>query len=342
MNPMTLTKGPLVRMSIIRDIVFFAQKHGAEPEITLRAAGLTSEQLQQPDLMISRAQSHDIWESVVNQTGNLNLGLEMGRQINPSILGVVGHLYQACPHLLEAMRCVERFNPLFGNSISINLLEEANRVGLRFTQPGIGSLQHMGARQSLDAWMSATRHTFRQIAARVPEPIQLQISCWHAERETDYRRYFGTARILLKAETDIIWFERTAVESPLITSDPELYQYFMKLAQQKLDELQGRDRIVNQLKELLFKTFNNGFHGIEFIADAMHMTPRTLQRRLQAQGYTFSQILEESKQEMSMRLLRSRQYSISEVAYMLGFSEPGSFSRSFRKWTGITPRNFMN
>lgn len=341
METHTVTKAPLVRMSIVRDILFFAEQQGVNRNLMLLEAGIRADDFENPDLMLPRHQVDLVWHAAIQATGNLNLGLEMGSQTHPGILGLAGHLYQSCPHLLEAMRCLERFNDLFGNSVQIKVIESNDQVGLQFLTVGAAG-KNFGIRQALDAWMSAVRHIFEKAGAVRPKPVLVESSCSRLERLPAYQRCFAPAHVVLCADNDIVWYRRAEVEAPQITSDPELYRHFLGMAREKLEAQQGGDPTVSTVRQLLLDTFNQGFHGIEFIADKMHMTPRTLQRRLQAQGYTFSQILEEMKQEMSFKLLKSKQHSVSEIAYMLGFSEPGSFSRSFRKWTGTTPKHFMN
>lgn len=341
METHTVAKVPLVRMSIVRDILFFAEQHGVDRKLLLLEAGIRMEDFENPDLMLSHQQVDTVWQAAIHATENVNLGLEMGSHTHPGVLGLTGHLYQSCPHLLEAMRCLERFNDLFGNTIQLSVVERGDCLGLKFHP--LGSVgRNFGARQALDAWMSAVRYVFEKAGAARPRPILVQTTCINETRRSAYELHFSPAQVELMAAENIVWYKREDVEAPQITSDPELYRHFLAMAREKLEAQQGGDSALSTVRELLISTFNQGFHGIEFIADKMHMTPRTLQRRLQAQGYTFSQILEETKQDMSFKLLKSKQYSVSEIAYMLGFSEPGSFSRSFRKWTGTTPKHFMN
>jgi AraC-like DNA-binding protein len=342
METHTVTKAPLVRMSIVRDILFYAEKQGANLQFILLESGIRQVDFENPDFMLPRHQVDLVWQVATQATQNINLGLDMGSATQPGILGLAGHLYQTCPHLLEAVRCLERFNNLFGNSVKLHVVEKHDLVGICFDSSGFIHSGSFGARQGIDAWMSAVRYIFERAGAARPKPVAVHTSCKRDDRRAAYEHHFAPATLVMSVEEDIIWYKREDLEAPQITSDPELYRHFLKLAQEKLDEMQGADQIANQVRQLLLTTFNQGFHGIEFIADKLHMTPRTLQRRLQAQGYTFSQILEEMKQEMSFKLLRSRQHSISEIAYMLGFSEPGSFSRSFRKWTGTTPKHYLN
>jgi AraC-like DNA-binding protein len=85
----------------------------------------------------------------------------------------------------------------------------------------------------------------------------------------------------------------------------------------------------------------NGFPTMEQLADWMCMSPRTLQRRLQDAGYTYRMLLQEIKLKMALEMLETRRCGLSELAETLGFSDQGSFSRSFRKWTGQAPSRYL-
>jgi AraC-like DNA-binding protein len=76
------------------------------------------------------------------------------------------------------------------------------------------------------------------------------------------------------------------------------------------------------------------------LAEALHISPRTLQRRLADEGTSFKVLLDEARRELALRLIGERRMSIKETSYLLGFSEPGNFSRAFRRWTGAAPSRF--
>ncbi len=101
------------------------------------------------------------------------------------------------------------------------------------------------------------------------------------------------------------------------------------------------EHTLNRVFFYLSEYKKNGFPTMEQLADWMCMSPRTLQRRLQDAGYTYRLLLQEIKLKMALEMLESRRYGLSELAETLGFSDQGSFSRSFRKWTGQAPSRYL-
>ena len=77
---------------------------------------------------------------------------------------------------------------------------------------------------------------------------------------------------------------------------------------------------------------------LETIADAFHLTPRTLQRRLGEENATFRQIIDDLKRQISALLIRHNRFSVSDISYVLGYSEPAAFIHSFKKWYGDSPK----
>lgn len=104
---------------------------------------------------------------------------------------------------------------------------------------------------------------------------------------------------------------------------------------------QEQQRTLERVFFYLSEYKKNGFPTMEQLADWMCMSPRTLQRRLQESGYTYRLLLQEIKLKMALEMLETRRCGLSELAETLGFSDQGSFSRSFRKWTGQAPSRYL-
>ena len=76
------------------------------------------------------------------------------------------------------------------------------------------------------------------------------------------------------------------------------------------------------------------------VADSLHMSLRTLQRKLHKENTSYKALLEETRRQLAGQYLRQARLSVSEVTYLLGFSEPSNFTRAFKRWTGHTPSEF--
>ena len=95
-----------------------------------------------------------------------------------------------------------------------------------------------------------------------------------------------------------------------------------------------------KVKQVMLGNMQVTFPPLEVIAEVLHITPRTLQRKLQQEGTTFRGLTDAVKQELAETLLGNRDLSIADIAYKLGYYEPTSFQRAFRQWTGTTPMEF--
>jgi len=127
-----------------------------------------------------------------------------------------------------------------------------------------------------------------------------------------------------------------------MSSNPDMFAHYMLEANQQLEAFFGNRSFARIIQEILFDHYNQGFPGFEQLAEQLHTRTRAVQRKLKAEGFTFSQLIEQAKQEMAFRLLNSRKHNIFDRAYRLGFSEPGSFKRSSRKWTGHSTRSYFS
>lgn len=82
--------------------------------------------------------------------------------------------------------------------------------------------------------------------------------------------------------------------------------------------------------------------SLQTIAGTLHLSPRTLRRRLEAEGLTFTSLVDDERKLRALLLLRARGLSVGQVSQRLGFSDVANFSRAFRRWTGTTPRTYLD
>ena len=101
-----------------------------------------------------------------------------------------------------------------------------------------------------------------------------------------------------------------------------------------------RDSLVDRVQSIITNEFRGGDPSLDRIADQLGLTPRTLQRKLHELGTSHNELLDHMRRQLAMRYLREPEMAICEVAYLLGFSESSSFHRAFKRWTGVTPKEY--
>jgi AraC-like DNA-binding protein len=124
-------------------------------------------------------------------------------------------------------------------------------------------------------------------------------------------------------------------------SDPALSRYLEELAGSTLKSLGApSENFVDTVRRALWSELPGGRPNLWRTASGLGISARTLQRRLRENGPSFSAVLEELRRELAGDLLADNKLAVSDVAFLLGYSEPSAFQRAFRRWRGVSPRRF--
>jgi AraC-like DNA-binding protein len=94
------------------------------------------------------------------------------------------------------------------------------------------------------------------------------------------------------------------------------------------------------VREILLTLLPSGDTDQQAVARRLNRSVSALQRQLRAEGSTYRQVLDETRHSIALRLIREHQYSLGQIAYLLGFSDQANFSRAFKRWTGRPPTEY--
>jgi AraC-like DNA-binding protein len=169
-------------------------------------------------------------------------------------------------------------------------------------------------------------------------PQHFSIAHHRSEGTSEMARFVGT-KVEFGADTDEFALNIDARGLPLIHSDPYLNDLLLKyceaaLADRRGDMSQFRTRVENAISSLL----PHGRVLVEDVARSLGMSERTLARKLSDEGLNFTEILQQLRRDLAVRYLDDRKLHVSKIAWLLGFHEVSSFTHSFKRWTGKTPR----
>jgi AraC-like DNA-binding protein len=168
-----------------------------------------------------------------------------------------------------------------------------------------------------------------------------KVECWfiHAEPENtdEYRRTFNPSVVRFAAPYCGIVFDKQYLENPLESADSKLHSVLRKHAEQMLAELPKTHNLTEKVRTLIAAELPHGQPRIGQIARQLSMSSRTLERRLENDGTTFTALLDDLRRGLAEKYVVSRDLSLSEVAFLLGFSHSAAFHRAFKRWTGQTP-----
>jgi AraC-like DNA-binding protein len=138
-----------------------------------------------------------------------------------------------------------------------------------------------------------------------------------------------------------IEFRSAYWDEPILTADYELQKMFVqRLSSKQKDKLNSAKPFQARIMDYLSQNSYLGIVSLQDVAANFNMTSRSLQRKLQDEGFTFQQLADSAKKAMAIHYLASKNYQIKEVSNMLGYNELSAFSRAFKRWTGKAPTNY--
>jgi AraC-like DNA-binding protein len=179
----------------------------------------------------------------------------------------------------------------------------------------------------------------REIAAAPITPLTVQLPYRRPEDVRAYERFYR-APLEFGALATAFLLRNDDLARPVVASDATLSGYLDHLAAQLLAALGGADTLRDQVRRLLWSELSAGVPGLDAVGRVLGMSPRTLQRRLRAEGTTLSAMLTQVRHDLALPLLGDGQLAVAEVAFLLGYEDPSAFNRAFRRWSGRSPRAF--
>ena len=156
---------------------------------------------------------------------------------------------------------------------------------------------------------------------------------------SEHHRVFGCPLKFGQSRSELVLTRRT-LRLPLLKADPVLQSIVEAQVLALLAKLPKAEPTADTVRRFLAEELTNGQPKLEQLASRLHMSTRTLHRRLEQEGTNYRRVLTEVRHELAVRHLIERRLAIGEIAFLLGFSEVSAFHRAFRHWTGHAPHAY--
>lgn len=139
------------------------------------------------------------------------------------------------------------------------------------------------------------------------------------------------------APQDRIIYARADLDLPFVTQDDGHLAGLLPVLEGSLREQTAATPLRDKVWNVLSRGMRGGHLRMAQVAEALHLSPRTLQRRLGEVDTSYQQVLDQVRHQLARRLLDATDLDVGEIAFLLGFEELNSFNRAFRQWEGATP-----
>ncbi len=307
--------------------------HGIDPEPVFRAAGLDPGLMDVPRARYGVDQRTAAWIKAAEIIGDPCFGLRMQEVLSPTDLHALGYALYASSTLRTALGRLSRYVHVINDGIGFALVEAHDRVAFTLTvTETVYPTLLVSQEDSLWSWII---RVCRSAAGEQLSPVEVRFMHPDVGCSGRYERLFRCP-VRYDCDASTLLFDGDEIERPLPAANRELASYNDRLLADFLNKLR-QDDILARVKTAIVGELPSGTPSDEVIASAVCMSARTLQRRLCAEGTSYSKLLDAVRQELAEQYIADPALTLSEIGFLLGFSEPSGFSRAFRRWTGRTP-----
>ncbi|WP_417702251.1 AraC family transcriptional regulator [Pseudomonas sp.] len=329
-----------VSVAYLQGLVEHLQRQGFAPEALLAHAQLGPEVLSQRDQRIAASAYLALLGEGVRLTGDQCLGLHLGESVRPGYYGVLGYLIMSCATLADALHRQARYASLVGNLGRVVLDDEPARPGseplvAHSWQPLLAQQQRQLSEETLAGWVSFGRW----ISGLDIAPSEVRFQHPAPADTSEHARVFRCP-VLFEQPDNALIFPRRLLAAPLNQADAQVRGMLDAYADRLLAELNQGNSVLDRARLELARQLPEQGPDLEAIAATLALSPRTLQRRLREGGLSFSQLVDETRQQLVLHYLRDPALELAEIAFLVGFSESGSLARAFRRWTGTSPGEY--
>lgn len=276
-----------------------------------------------------------LWRMSVDATGNDALGIEFAKHFQLGLLHGLGFSWATSNSLEDAFARLARFFGVISSvgSIKIRHVDDQLHVALLLPVP-YGIAEDAGVDSSLALFLQLCR----MVRGTEFNPVLVEYQRPEPKSVDDFNSFFNCKVVFNSSENKLV-FKKSDVLQALPASNPDLARANDQVV---IDYLRKHERsnIVSKVSMLIIDALPSGTPSQQIIADQLHMSAKTLQRRLSAENTAFSALLDDVRIGLAKNYLNQEWRSIGEICYLLGYTEPSNFTRWFRRLTGVTPLVF--
>lgn len=305
---------------------------GGDLASLLRDADLTLAQLRDADCLIG---SQQIIQLLANAAARLNcpdLGMRVASHQGVEMLGLLGTLLCAEPNVQAAFAATQRYMALHNKAEHWRLQQHGGRVYVRRIEHFYGAEQ---AQQYRELAVAACARLTRELCdGDDVRPLWVEFSHSPLAAEKTYRQHFG-CKVQFNQEHDCLVFADSILSLPVKSLSSRTQERMDSYLRELLASL--NDSLEQQVRTLITQALGLHQHSLAHIAQLLGMHPRTLQRRLLAEGLSFKPLVLEVKMQLARWHLHASAMDLTRLADALGYNDLAAFSRAFKNHHGVAP-----
>jgi len=300
-------------------------------EAIYRKCGVTTSHIQDTKSRFKHNANNVFWDVVEEVSNDKHIGLHVAENL-PLFRGqVLEYLFLSSHTFGDGLNRALSYQRLL-TDIGLSYLDRSGENAILVLDTKLGEkLNH----QFAECLTVGLIRFFESVTNGVFRSLQIDFMFEHPSDTSEYSRIYGCDVGFSKNRT-AIHFSSDVLGHKSIHAEPELLTLHEQVAEQHVARLEQED-MVFEVRRLIGELLDNQEVSLELVAKKLNMTSRHLRSILTLAGTNFNQILIDYRSLLAKRLLVRTNESIDEIVYLTGFSEPSTFYRAFKRWTGLTP-----
>lgn len=309
-----------------------AARQGHDCPQMLRDAGIAPERLNSERSRVTGAQYSRLLQLIWTRMQDEFMGFAPSSS-TPGSFAMLCQLVIHCHNLDSVLRRAGRFYALFPALPTVRLRYEGEFAALEIHSPvTLDDPDHflheslLVIWHRLCSWLIGQGIVLDEAYFSYPQPP-------HGE---EYRSLFHCPLFFERTGTGLR-FHRRFLSMPVIRDEAEMQQFLQTSPADLLSRPDDRNSHTARIRAMIGRDFTDQIPDFETIAGQLHMSPQTLRRRLKGENTSFQEIKDNLRRDIAIYHLSRDDYAINDISHLAGFTEPSTFHRAFKKWTGVTP-----
>ena len=311
---------------------------GFDRQRCLLGTGIMLAQLEDTQARMSLQQELGFYRNVLELTGDPTIGLKMGECYAVQVYGLFGYAMLSAATFRHSLSLARHFGRLTFSIFNFDFGVKGRQAWFSLMEPP--PIERELISFYLDRDIAAAKAHFSEILNKPFEIKGLHLTHSGHGQQQSYREYFN-CDVTFSDKTNKLIFDSNLLDRALPQSDPESSRYLQQQCHMLIAKMTNQSHFIDDVRMLILG--RPGFYpDIDFVAEKLNMSIRTLRRRLKEEGSTYRELLDEVRFGLAREYLGQTQLQMEEISSLLGYTESGNFSHAFRRWSGMSPRDWRS
>lgn len=317
---------------MLRLIYEAMKRRGIDTDAIFSRLGVNEQYVYTDQLRTPHSAQLYFWQAVEDVSGDPDVGLHLGPLL-PAYKGqVLEYLFLSSPTFGEGLRRAQNYQRLLSDAANTDFFVDGDEacMVLDTASDDVRRLKHFN-----ECFVQGLITFFKSITDGNFYPSRIEFEHERDQGQDHVREVLG-CDVVFGAEENRLYFPAELLSHTSPHAEPELLALHERFASEQVARLEKKD-IVGQVERIIAELLDSGEVTLDAVAERLGIKPRTLRTRLTEAETSFNQVLADFRYRLARQLLATTDESIDEIVYLTGFSEPSTFYRAFKRWSGMTP-----